>query len=259
MKTKLKLLAAAVLATTGAMAQAVSLTGAGYSENFDSMGASGTAAPSGWSVLTGAAGTSNTTWATSIAASGVATMVASSGVLTVNNAPTATNNNGYNAANGATLSDRILATSPTTTAGGALALTLTNNTGSSFSDLLVSYDTRGFTAASTANELPGYELFFSLNNTTWTNVVALNPTIVTVPNTVGVSSVTNATVNLSASVANGSNVYLRWVDDNALQTSPDQIIGLNNVNIAPVPEPEQYAMLVAGLALVGAIARRRRV
>jgi len=30
------------------------------------------------------------------------------------------------------------------------------------------------------------------------------------------------------------------------------------INIAPVPEPESYAMLLAGLGLIGAIARRRR-
>lgn len=35
-------------------------------------------------------------------------------------------------------------------------------------------------------------------------------------------------------------------------------IGLDNVTVTAVPEPETYAMLLAGMGLVGAIARRRK-
>jgi hypothetical protein len=35
-------------------------------------------------------------------------------------------------------------------------------------------------------------------------------------------------------------------------------ISLNSANISPVPEPETYAMLLAGLGLMGGIARRRK-
>ena len=34
---------------------------------------------------------------------------------------------------------------------------------------------------------------------------------------------------------------------------------LSGVSVSPVPEPETYAMLLAGLGLVGAMARRRKV
>jgi hypothetical protein len=258
MQKHYKILVAAVFATACASAQAASLTSSGYSENFDSMGTSGTLAPNGWRVLVGPSGTSNITWTSSISDSGVAAMINAPGALVANNAPTATNNNGYNAANGSATSDRLIATSPTTVSGAALELTLTNNTGYSFSELLVSYDTRRFRVASVVNELPGYQLFYSLNNSTWANVSALNPTISTVPNTIGITSVTNANVNLGASVAVGQNLYLRWVDDNADQTSPDQIIGLNNVSITAVPEPESFAMLLAGLGMVSTVARRRK-
>jgi hypothetical protein len=33
---------------------------------------------------------------------------------------------------------------------------------------------------------------------------------------------------------------------------------MDNLQVAAVPEPETYAMLLAGLGLVGAIARRRK-
>ena len=126
-----------------------SLTTTSYTESFDSMSASGTAPPLGWSLFQGNTGTSNSTWSSSIAANGtnsVASMVATSGALTATAAPSGTNNNGFNAALSASnTADRVLATSPTSIAGDALQLTLLNNTGSSFSSLLVGYDTVRFT------------------------------------------------------------------------------------------------------------------
>lgn len=240
-------------------AQAVNLTAAGYQQNFDAMGTTGTTPPAGWSVLTGNAGTSNATWTTTIPGNGtnsVATLVPTAGALTATAAPSATNNNGFNAARSASATaDRVLATSPTTVSGAALQLLLTNATGASFNQLRVGFDTVRFTSVSAANELPGFWLFYSLDGNTWANVAALNPTIATVPNTVGVTSVASSLVSLSAPVAAGGSLWLRWVDDNARQTSPDQIIGLNNVTITAVPEPTSLAMLLAGL---GAVVLRRR-
>jgi hypothetical protein len=246
--------AAGVAAMAGS-AQAVSFTGS-YSENFNSMGTTGTTPPTDWLVYTGASGSNNSTWTTTIPAAGVAAMVQTTGALTAITTPTANNNNGYNAAASAgATSDRVLATAPTTVSGSALQLKLTNNTGNALSDLLISYDTVRYTVASAANELPGYWLFYSLNNTTWTNVASLNPTIATVPNTVGVTP-TSGSFSFSAPVANGADFYLRWVDDNAVQSSPDQIIGLNNVSLSAsaIPTP---AML-PGLIGMGIAALRKR-
>jgi hypothetical protein len=207
---------------------------------------------------TGPTGTSNATWTSTIPASGVAALVATSGALTASSNPTATNN-GYNAAFSTSLTtDRLLAASPTTVSGAAIELRLSNDSGASLSDLLVSYETRRFTAASTANELPGYWLFYSLDGSSWTNVSGLNPTLATVPNTVGVTSVTGAPITLSAPVAAGQTFWLRWLDDNAQQTSPDQIIGLNNVSVSAVPEPGAFALLLAGVGVLGFIVRRRQ-
>lgn len=253
-------LAAAALLILGATAQAAGLSAGGYTENFNAMGTNGTAAPAGWTVLTSSGG-SNSTWTTTIPGNGsnsVASLVSTSGALTAVTTPSGTNNNGFNAAaSAANTADRVLATSPTTVAGGALQLQLSNETGYAFDTLTISYDTYRFTTASTVNELPGYWLFYSLDGSSWTNVAALNPTLSTVPNTVGVSSFSSV-VNLGASVAAGQSLWLRWVDDNARQTSPDQIIGLDNVSIlAAVPEPESYALMLLGLAGLGFVARRR--
>jgi hypothetical protein len=145
--------------------------------------------------------------------------------------PTA-NNNGYNAATSAARNDRSLTTAPTGIAGSVLELQLRNNTGVSLTALAASYDIRRFTVgAGGADELPGYWLFYSLDGgNTFTNVSQLNPDINSVPNTVGVSPMA-AQFDLSAPLTDGSLIIFRWVDDNGIAPSPDQIIGLDNVSI----------------------------
>lgn len=250
--------------TAAGSSHAAILNSGGYTENFDSMGTSGTTPPTDWRLFTGNSGTTNATWTSSIAASGansVASMIATTAALTAITTPTANNNNGYNAAASAgTTSDRVLATAPTTVSGAALQVALTNGTGGDLNGLVLSYDIIRYNATSSANELPGFWVFYSLDaGTTWTNVAALNPTLsgpggVIVPNSAGVTSVVNASFSFSAPLAAGAEVRLRWVDDNAAQTSPDQIIGLNNVSVQ-IPTPGSAALLALG-GLVGI--RRRR-
>lgn len=247
-----------------ASGQVASFAGTGYSENFDSMGTSGTAAPTGWRHFATGFG-SNSTWTTAIRAAG-ANSVASAAVasaattLTATNNPTANNNNGYNAAaSAANAADRVLATAPTTVAGSILQLSLRNNSGSALaagSSLTISFETVRFSSVGTANQLPGFWLFASTDGSTWSNVVSAasgNPDITTVPNTAGVTS-RSVALMLDSSWNVGSTIYFRWVDDNAQQTSPDQIIGLNNVSIVPTPGT---AVLMA-VGVVGAARRRRR-
>jgi uncharacterized repeat protein (TIGR02543 family) len=207
-------------------------TACNYSQNFNAMGTSGTAPPVGWNVYGNLAG-DNDTWASSIPANGT-NSVASLG--TINNtllvstgSGVSSSTQGYNfGASGN--SDRALGVSPSTTTGGMLELIVDNNTGASLSSVNLSYDVRRFTAASSINELPGYWVFVSSDNgSNWTEVTALRPTISTVPNTVGVSNFGPTTVTFAAPVSNGSQFRIRWVDDNANETSPDQIIGLDNV------------------------------
>ena len=65
------------------------------------------------------------------------------------------------------------------------------------------------------------------------------------------------TFDLSSLLASGGTYTLRF----ASVTNEDQLqLGIDNVslNVMPVPEPESYAMLLAGLGLMGFVARRRR-
>jgi hypothetical protein len=257
-----------------------------YSENFDSMGAAGTAPPSGWQVysIAGASNTwINTTGSNSTPAIGaipngaaVAGGAASAG-LVANNSPTANQVNGYNAtgASGAA-SDRGIATAPTGNAGSAIELLLTNGSLSPISALSVSYDLRRYQVGADnatrtpgagipegSEELPGYWLFYSLDNgATYTAVDSLIPVGAgassqpIVPNTVGLTSVSNASFALSGVWNAGSNLLLRWVDDNAIDPSPDEIIGIDNVSVA-IPEPSSLAAIfVLSLLLPGRFIRR---
>jgi len=257
------LTAAAFAALATVASAAVSFTGS-YADNFDEIGTT-TTLPDGFTKYVGPSGTSNGTWSnsTGITAAGVAAMIANTAAMTVTTTPTTANNNGYNAAaSAATTGDRVLATSPTGISGVALDLTLTNNTGAAISALGFSYDIIRYNAVSSANELPGYQVFVSLDGSTWTNLSAFNPTIdgaggtVAVPNTAGTTNV-SGTANLPSAWAAGATLDIRWVDDNAVQTSPDQTIGLNNVAINAVPEPTALVTGLAGIALLGF--RRRAV
>lgn len=271
MKPHHPLIAAAALLLAAPLAHAAganggnSLTAAGYAETFDSLGSSGTALPTGWDKYYGNDG-DKASWKNSIPGNGavsVASMTRQTGSLSTVTTPSGANNNGFNAAlNASTLGDRVIATSPTGGTGAALELSLVNDTGYSFTDLVLSYDTVRFTATSSSDsdKLYGYQLFYSLDGASWTNVAALNPTLASVPNSVGVTHVSDATVSLASAVAVGASLYLRWVDDNG-SPSPDQILGLNNVSVAavplPVPEPASALLLALGLGLTACAARRR--
>ncbi len=224
------------------VAPAVASLTSTYSESFDSIGTFAIT-PTGWLHMGGLGGT-NSSWFASIPSSGspsAATTGAVNNSLVVNSdAASATANSdslGYNFALSGSTGDRCIGTSPTSGAGNILQLRLANNTGAPLSAIQISYDIRRFTAGGSAPQLPGYQLFYSSDDgTTWTNASALNPTLTEVPNSAGVTSIPLSSVTLSSAVGNGSELRLRWVDDNDT-ASPDQIIGLDNVTVIPSLAP----------------------
>jgi hypothetical protein len=199
--------------------------------------------------------------------------------LVVNDNPTANQVQGYNTiGSSGAANDRAIGTAPTGIAGSVIELQLTNNSGSAQAGLTVAYDIRRVTMAADAGgrsppagipegseELPGYWLFYSLDNgANYTAVRDLIPvgegpsSQPVVPNSVGVTTVPPTAFTFTAPWAAGSNLFLRWVDDNAIDPSPDQIYAFDNVSVAPVPEPSSLLGVSIVALLVGRTAVRRR-
>ena len=57
-------------------------------------------------------------------------------------------------------------------------------------------------------------------------------------------------------IADSSSVTFQFKDVNPTTSGYD--IGLDNVSVTAVPEPETYALFIAGLGLMGFVARRRK-
>lgn len=211
-----------------------------FTENFDSMGTSGTTPPQGWSNISVAGG--NTAWTNHpIPASGTPSAATNT---TVNNTLIATTSfatdsstQAFNFAESGSATNRSLGTLPTGNAGNILQLRLQNDTGSPLTAINLSYDTRRFSTGSGAETAPGYGFFYSTDGgTTWTESSVLRPTISTVPGNVGTSPFGSALITF-ASIPNGSEIRLRWIDDNSSTSSPDQAIGLDNLTVSAVYAP----------------------
>jgi hypothetical protein len=274
-------------------AQAQVVFDGSYNQNFSSMG-TGATAPTGWSVYSESG--SHATFAPSGSATAGVAPNFTAGTLTLESTLTAATPTqgsttqrglgGYNwtnslatAANGE--GGQSLGSSPSGNAATILELSLTNGTGSAINALTLGYDIDRFTTTVDNNgdsksapnygveEYPGYQLFYNLtpgNNSDWVNVASLNPTTdagtggnVSVPNSVGITVVSPTTIQLNSSWAAGSTLELAWFDDNAESPSPDQLIGLNNVDLAAAPEPSPVAYLAIGGAVLLLLASRRRL
>lgn len=238
-----------------------------YSQDFNSLGATGTslAGIPEWEVYRYLTGTLAGTWTTSIRAAEVGggtlmdnvTGQQALGLFYNPDFPTFTRVGGINA--GLSLdsgeTNRALGTSPSGFAGNALQLSISNTTGAEVSALEISYDTIVLAAAS-GNELAGYRVFYSLTgvNGTWTGVPALD-TVTASSDPAFTTYTTSGTLNLGTPLADGQSILLRWVDDNATQTSPDQMIAIDDVTVAsPIPEA---GTVLFGVALCLAIGMRR--
>ncbi len=254
---------AAIVLSIGT-SHAALLTSAGYSQNFDSMGAAGTAPPTDWAVFVGPSGTTNSTLEFEHRPGRRGRDVAC-GQCADGCFHAVRNEHQRLQCRVVHLCNRRSCARDFAHDGQrrGIAADADQHTGVALGGLGLGYDTVRYTVATntsgvaTANELPGYQLFYSLNGSSWTNVPGLNPTLAAVPNTIGTTSTTASFAFFSA-VAQGANFYLRWVDDNAQQTSPDQIIGLNNVSITAVPLPAALPLLLSAPRWPGLVARRSR-
>lgn len=66
-------------------------------------------------------------------------------------------------------------------------------------------------------------------------------------------------IQLPISLLSGDNtIKFFYTSPNGVQDTSDEAWGVKYFSVTAVPEPETYAMMLAGLGMVGAIARRRR-
>lgn len=164
---------------------------------------------------------------------------------------------------------------------GAIAVAFDNQTGSSLDSFSFSYTGEQWHVSSNANVAHSLTVQYAIGaaatpftGLTWT---AFTPAQ---QNAAGVDFVSptksggttgngnlaaNQVVGLGATVdmldwQSGQRLWIRWVDIN--DPASDHGLAIDNFSfaatLAPVPEPESYAMLLAGLGLIGFAARRRK-
>lgn len=265
--------AAALLCIASAASAAISFTGS-YSQNFDSMGSAGTAAPAEWGIYS-LGSNMNANGGTGMALNAKTTLAVDDGSNfgSPNGTATPTGNSFNYGTTGS--SERALGNIPTSAYSGDILIqaAFTNNTGSAINALNIGYtgEQWRFNQATSSSGLEGIALYFSSTSATagFTAVgtafdfVAPNQTVAQsgLPgayrpldgNAAANRVVLSGTYTLPSSLADGSTFYLRWFDRNEGATT-DHGLAIDDVSVSLVPEPASLSVLMLGGLLLG---RRR--
>ena len=160
---------------------------------------------------------------------------------------------------------------PSGTTAGYITVAFTNTTGADLSGFTLGYNGEqwrngGNTSAQSLTLQYGIGDSFD-TVTTWVSpggnfdfTSVVNGATAAVVDGNGAGLVTGLGGTQSLSWADGATLWVRWTDLNDIGN--DHGLAIDNVNlsvVAAVPEPQSYALLLAGLACVGFIARRRKV
>ena len=165
--------------------------------------------------------------------------------------------------------------SPFSSASAQLVLALTNNTGAALDGFSLLYDSEQWrygNATDVDNTTVSWRLGASYATSGWTDAPASFNAVSPINSGAEGALDGNAAANRSANVggsaaiawAPGQTLWLRW-SDTAQTLKSDGLMAVDNVRFsvtpvtAPVPEPAPTALLLAGLATLGFIARRRGV
>lgn len=196
-------------------------------ENFNSMGNSGTAAlPTDWRFG------SATTYSTGVTAATLAAGTTGTGAI-------ATNSGGgyYNFANGVngTSTDRAPGWLSATgfTSPRQLFVRLTNNTGSTIGSADIAYDIEKYRNGQRAFTIAFYT---STDGTNWNEVTAASQTYALSGNNNPVNPATTISKSFTVtglSIANGSDLYLRWSYTGNGGSSNGQGLGIDNFSFTP--------------------------
>lgn len=267
--------AAAMLCLASAASAAIPFTGA-YSQNFDSMGSAGTAAPAEWGIYS--LGTNlNAGGGEGKALTAKTTLAVDDG--SNNNSPagtaTAAGNSFNYGASGS--SERALGNIPTTAYGGDIVIqaAFTNNTGAPINALNIAYtgEQWRFNQATAGTGAPeSIVLYYSATSeTSGFSAVGTGFDFLAPSQTVAQSGLPGAyrpldgnaaanrvllsgTYNLASPLPAGGTFYLRWFDENESATT-DHGLAIDDVSVSLVPEPASLSLLMLGGLLLG---RRRK-
>jgi hypothetical protein len=264
MNKKLAGLIAIVFGLAAATAQAVSLTGGTYSENFDSMGAAGTTAPTGWTVDS----TPNPAPGTGVTDSPVNTGAVSATTTVVAGTGSSANGGNYNFGVAATnvVGERALGSLASAGNQRDSYVSFANNTGFTITQFSVSYDGEQWRLGDTTTAVNVLTLQYSATGLSGSWVALGSGFNFTSPITTGTTgaldgnAAANRVANIGgtytpgANIANGSSFYLRWADPD--DGGFDNGMAIDNFSITVVPEPSTW--FAAGLTLVGLLSSQRR-
>lgn len=270
--SRLCLGAAALLCAVSAASAAIPFNGS-YSENFDSIGPTGTAAPADWLVgtLTGPLSRQPNGGGAVTARS----LYVNDGTGGVANGTTATVGRSFNlGASGA--ADRAIGSAATTNDGTGLQGgdrvlqgAFTNSTGAPITSMTIGYTGEQWRFAQGASSSGSEGFFFFYSTAPDSGWVSIGLDFVAPHQTPGQSGLSihtaldgNASANrivlskeftLPQPLPAGSAFYLRWLDWNDNSTS-DHVIAVDDISLGVVPEPASLSLLMVGGLLLG---RRR--
>jgi hypothetical protein len=220
----------------------VSINGsAAVVENFNTLGASATAAlPSGWKMSAAGAGT---TAGYSTAANVTATTQAGSG--------SSTSGGRYNWGDGATATDRAIGfmTSGSYASPSGIMAQYQNNTGGTISTLILTFDIERYRINTAAAQVT---FFSSTDGTTWTSQTSGDSGAFTTGSssytlTAPSQTVVSKTVTITGlSIASGSSIYFKWNFNTTGSNS--QGLGLDNVSVTATTSSGGTPPTVTGIS-----------
>jgi hypothetical protein len=153
---------------------------------------------------------------------------------------------------------------------GWIAVAFQNNSGSALNNFTLGFDGEQWRNGGNTSAQPmvleyGYGSSFATVSS-WTAPAGsfnwISPVATATVSALDGNAPANSVLGLGGTVATswaaGDTLWIRWVERN--DVGNDHGLAIDNVSfsVSAVPEPETYALLLAGMSMMGAMARRRK-